>query len=178
MEKIIKESKSIAQVVKKVFGYDNKYARNKVEEFIRENNISTEHFGRNKKLSRIEKICPVCTNKFETVINHRDEKITCSHSCANTFFRSGRNNPNWKDDRYTTTCWEYHKKECIICGENKIVTVHHYDENHNNNSPDNLVPLCPTHHQYVHSRFRDLVIDQIEIYLYNFNKLNICHTSS
>ena len=170
MEKIIKESKSIAQVVKKIFGYDNRYARDKVEKFIKENNISTYHFGGNKKLSRQVKICPVCNKNFESLINHRDEKVTCSHSCANSFFRSGKNNPNWKDDRYTTTCWEYHKKQCIICGEDKIVTVHHHDENHYNNSPDNLVPLCPTHHQYVHSRFKDLVIDQIENYLYNFRK--------
>ena len=175
MFEVIKESKSLAQVVKKVFGYDNRYARNKVVEFIETNQVDISHFGKNQKLDWGEKICPICKKTFKTIMNHRDEKVTCSHSCANSFFRSGKNNPNWKDDRYQTTCWEFHKKECVICGENLIVTVHHHDENHNNNSPDNLVPLCPTHHQYVHSRYRHLIIDVIENYLYIFKKTQ-CHT--
>lgn len=168
MEKHIFESKSIAQAVIKIFGYDNKYARKKISEFIINNNIDISHFGRNKKLIYKVKKCPVCQKEFETVINHKNEKTTCSYSCSNTFFRSGKNNPNWKDDHYRTTCWEYHKKECVICGENLIVTVHHYDENHENNSPENLIPLCPTHHQYVHSRYRDRVIDKVNLYVYNF----------
>jgi hypothetical protein len=176
MEEAIKNSKSISEVVKKIFGYDNRYSRNKVELYIKENHVDISHFGRNKKLTRVIKLCPVCNKEFETLINHRDEKTTCSYSCANSFFRSGKNNPNWNDDRYTTTCWLYHKKECVICGESKIVTVHHHDENHNNNNPENLVPLCPTHHQYVHSRYKPLVIDKIENYLYNFKKQKICHT--
>lgn len=62
---------------------------------------------------------------------------------------------------YRTICFTHHKKECVVCGEDRIVSVHHYDENHNNNDPNNLVPLCPTHHQYVHSGYKDLVIDKI-----------------
>ena len=100
----------------------------------------------------------------------RDEKVTCSYSCSNTHFRSGKLNPNWKEDSYRSTCFHYHKKECIICGEEKIVTVHHFDENHNNNSPENLIPLCPTHHQYVHSQFKNEVIDKIVEYRENYLK--------
>jgi hypothetical protein len=170
MEIEIKESTSIAQVTKKVFGYDNAHSRKKVNEFINENNVDISHFGKKKIIERVVKVCPVCKKKFETKLNHRDEKITCSHSCSNSFFRSGINNPNWKNDRYQSTCWEFHEKKCIICGEEKIVAVHHHDENRENNSPENLIPLCPTHHHYVHSKFRNLVIDQIENYIYNFKK--------
>lgn len=100
---------------------------------------------------------------------HPKEKMTCSHSCSNTYFRSGVNNPNHKNgDNYRTICFHYHKKECIICGEDKIVSVHHYDENHDNNEITNLVPLCPTHHQYVHSRYKDLVQDKIDEYIAQF----------
>lgn len=56
----------------------------------------------------------------------------------------------------------------MICGEDKIVAVHHYDHNHYNNDPANLVPLCPTHHQYVHSRYKDEVKSIIDDYVRKF----------
>lgn len=104
--------------------------------------------------------------------------VTCSYSCANKKFRSGENNGNWKQDTYVTTCFLYHKKECIICGEQNIVEVHHFDENKKNNSPTNLVPLCPTHHQYWHSRFKYLVEQKVIDYMNDFcykynNKINL-----
>ena len=69
---------------------------------------------------------------------------------------------------YRSICFRDHKKECIICGEDNIVAVHHYDHNHSNNDPGNLVPLCPTHHQYVHSSFSDLVKEKIDSYVSSF----------
>ena len=167
---IIKESKTIAEAIKKMFGYDNGKTRKKFFKLIEEKNLSIEHLKpRESKYEIVTKLCPVCGNKFETKKGIRDEKTTCSYSCSNTFFRSGKQNPNWSDDSYRSTCFQYHKKECIICGENKIVTVHHFDENHKNNSPENLIPLCPTHHQYVHSRFKDEVIDKIIDYRNKFS---------
>jgi hypothetical protein len=62
----------------------------------------------------------------------------------------------------------YHKKECVVCGENNIVEVHHLDGNSKNNLPKNLIPLCPTHHQYWHSKFKHLVVDKINQYINNF----------
>jgi hypothetical protein len=66
---------------------------------------------------------------------------------------------------YRSICWSHHEKICLVCGEDKIVAVHHYDENHQNNDPKNLVPLCPTHHLYVHSSYKYLVEEKIEEYL-------------
>jgi hypothetical protein len=66
---------------------------------------------------------------------------------------------------YRSICWANHDKECVVCGEKRIVAVHHYDENHDNNDPKNLIPLCPTHHCYVHSSHKHLVEKQIEDYL-------------
>ena len=81
------------------------------------------------------------------------------------------NNPNWKENSYRTTCFHFHKKECIVCGENKIVEVHHLDENNKNNSPNNLIPLCPTHHKYLHSNYRYLIEDKVNEYIKDFIKL-------
>lgn len=135
-----------------------------------EPDISHFDYGKSKtfKYERIIKICPVCNSEFETLKGHSREKTTCSHSCSNSHFRSGINNPNWKYTSYRSTCFHYHEKSCVVCGENKIVEVHHYDENHDNNEPTNLIPLCPTHHQYVHSRYKNDVIDVIEEYRKKF----------
>jgi len=107
------------------------------------------------------RLCEVC----DAPIKNFKTSATCGYSCSNTKFRSGPNHPNWTEDRYQTTCFHYHEKKCVVCPENKIVTVHHLDEDHNNNSPENLIPLCPTHHQYVHSRYRNEVQPIIDSYI-------------
>ena len=151
---------------------------------IDENNLSTEHFdgGSSKKIKyeRIKKKCPVCEKIFETKKGSRREKTTCSRSCSNTSFRSGKNNGNWKDIseydsrsktfilKYRKICFENHKHECVVCGENKILDVHHLDQNKFNNSPENLVPLCPTHHQYWHSRYKQEIEEKIYNYINEF----------
>lgn len=170
IKKIIEDSSSKAECNKRIWGYSNGKTSSKLDKLILENNIDISHFGRKRKYDKIEKECPVCQTRFKTLDGHPREKTTCSYSCSNTFFRSGLDNGNWNNDRYRTTCFAFHKKECIICGESKIVGVHHYDENHYNNSPENLVPLCPTHHQYFHSQYRNLVESQIDEYVEKFKK--------
>jgi hypothetical protein len=139
-----------------------------VEDIMRHNKIDCpkckKAFGSNninKHIPKCEGIkkCPICEKEY--VGNTK----TCSYSCSNKMFRSGEDNGNWKQDAYQSTCFLYHKKECVVCGENKIVEVHHMNENHNDNSPANLVPLCPTHHQYFHSRYRNEVEYIIQEYL-------------
>ena len=120
------------------------------------------------KWKKIEKICPVCGTKFITKENHPREKIVCSHGCANTLLRSGEDNGNWKESSYRTTCFVYHKKQCVICGEELMVAVHHFDNDKNNNSSENLIPLCPTHHQYVHSKYYYIIKDRIIDYRNKF----------
>lgn len=116
------------------------------------------------------KICPVCDKPIK---NYR-ENTTCSVSCSNTYFRSGKNHNKWKDDVYRSTCFLYHKKKCIICDEENIVAVHHFDKNRNNNAPENLIPMCPTHHQYMHSNFKHLIERKVIFYrktiMKKFNK--------
>lgn len=137
-------------------------------------NIDVSHFDRgrkNRKYVEIEKECPVCKTTFHTLKGHSREKSTCSYACSNTFFRSGVNNGSYKDDsksRYHTICWRHHEKKCVICGENKIVAAHHYNGDHSDNRPENFVPLCPTHHQYWHSKYRHLIEKEVNDYIANF----------
>ncbi len=175
---IIQSSETISETIKKIYGYDNGRTRKSFFEFVEKNNIDITHLKKRKMLYEMKiKICPVCNNQFESKIGNKEERTTCSYSCSNTFFRSGENNPNWGNfgdsqerNGYRRIGFNHHKKECVVCGENKIVAIHHYDENHNNNSPENLIPLCPTHHQYVHSKYKDDVIEKINFYRDGFIK--------
>jgi len=130
------------------------------------------------KYNIITKVCPICDKEFNTKLGHSREKTVCSHSCANTYFRSGESHPNHKNDddltgemKHKTICFRHHEKKCVYCDEKKIVECHHYDGNKKNNSPENLVPLCPTHHRYWHSRFRYIVKVKVDEYVKNFTHL-------
>lgn len=67
----------------------------------------------------------------------------------------GPNHPNWKGGEYiyrnllskTPT-----KKECKKCGikDLRLLTVHHIDTNHRNNSLNNLAWLCYNCHALLH----------------------------
>ena len=119
------------------------------------------------------KLCVVCNNPIKKLRHGNkdfNKQVTCSYACSNKLFRSGPKNGNWKEETYRSTCFYYHKKECIICGEDKIIEVHHLDENKNNNKPENLVPLCPTHHQYWHSRYKNLIEQQVYDYIKNWSR--------
>lgn len=108
------------------------------------------------------RLCEVCETPIK---DYKNSKGTCSRSCANKHFRTGEGNGNYRGTNYTQICFDNHKKECIVCGEEKIVAVHHNDCNHYNNDPENLIPLCPTHHTYVHSRYKDEVQPIIDKYI-------------
>ena len=110
------------------------------------------------------KECVRCGNSFTFEARYKTkaykEKKYCSRSCSN-------NRSDWwkgNASRYRTICFQYHPKQCIICGFDKIVEVHHRDHNRNNNEPMNLIPLCPNHHQMLHSKWRNDVVPEIENY--------------
>lgn len=130
-----------------------------IKKIIKEQNISTHHFNggheKRRKYKKIIKKCPVCGTEFETKLNHYKEKSVCSHACANTYFRTGENHPNWKgnkiknENKYRRICFENFDKRCYYpgCTWDLVVDVHHIDDNHENNDPYNLIPLCPNHHK-------------------------------
>jgi len=168
---IVNESNSKSDIGRKLgFGFYNGTLGREINHLLNEYKISTSHFQRGKeqiKYKIIEKICPVCNKKFETKEGHKREQVTCSCACSNTYFRSGKDNGQFKggNQGYQNICFIEHGKKCIICGESKIVAAHHFDENHSNDDPKNIIPLCPTHHCYMHSRFKKEIISKIEDYL-------------
>lgn len=112
-----------------------------------------------------KKICIKCSKEYEIETREntkqfRDSKF-CSRSCANNRQEWWRENAT----QYSTICFHHWDYKCIVCGFDKIVEVHHYDHNHDNNDPSNLVPLCPNHHQMMHSKWRsevEPIVDKIK----------------
>ncbi len=170
--KACKESDSKSQMARKLgIKYNNGTVISYISKCIEEYKLNIDHFdrGNNRRIvhKRITRTCPVCKDDFETQDGGKSEKQTCSYSCANTYFRSGKNNGMFKNgdggsSNYRTICFSEHEKKCIICGEDVIVAVHHYDGNHDNNDPKNLVPLCPTHHTYWHSKHKHLIEETVK----------------
>ena len=169
-KKVVKQSKSLTDVCRYFGKPKNGFYTKTISKWIEKFKCDISHFENSVKI-----VCQRCQTEF-TVQKH-DEHVRkfCSRSCANG--GSIRGNAKPKPDhlltgekKYIKICFRHHKKECVICGETKIVTVHHFDENHDNNLPENLVPVCPTHHGYLHSRYKSEVMLKIKEYVENFSR--------
>ena len=84
------------------------------------------------------------------------EKSYCSRSCANSVGAKILNDHRGYSN-YRTIAFKHYDKKCKICGWDKIVVIHHINENHDDNRPENLVVLCPNHHEMFHSKYRNEV---------------------
>jgi hypothetical protein len=64
----------------------------------------------------------------------------------------------WNQKKYHGIDYETYKKiteKCAVCSFDKVVDLHHLDENHKNNISTNLIGLCPNHHKMFHDfRYR------------------------
>jgi len=140
----------------------------KIDNIERGKKLGELRFG---KYKNFKVSCFSCNSSF--AVKEREqlfpskEKYFCSRNCANSIGGKAKAEKHHGDDvaHYTTVAWRYHTKECVVCGENKIVAVHHYNENHNDNDPRNLIPLCPTHHQYMHSGYRSEIENIVDRYI-------------
>lgn len=53
--------------------------------------------------------------------------------------------------------------KCFICGFDKVVDLHHLDNDHKNNSESNMIGLCPNHHKMLHNfKYKDEILAQIK----------------
>lgn len=180
-KKVVGESVSKSDVCR-AFGWPiNGTGMRTVSQFAEKFQVPLTHFSqkavneRNRRWEIIEKECPVCGDLFEAQKGHPKEKMTCGYACSNTYFRTGPKNGQWKErnssvySSYRTTCFYYHGEQCIICGEKEVVDAHHLDGDRSNNVPENLIPLCPTHHCYIHRGKSHLIQEQINEYIHGIS---------
>ena len=145
------------------------------------NNFCTVECSRKfRRAKRIKVSCALCGASIEITPSRysasKNKIFFCSRQCKDKGQRVGSPVacvvPGHYGNSYRTLCFSKHKKKCCVCGEHRIVEVHHYDGDHSNNTLDNLVPLCPTHHRYVHSKYKAVVEPSIEDYMKKFKEEN------
>lgn len=95
------------------------------------------------------RLCPVCEKPIK---RKKWVSVTCSKGCANTYFRSGENHPNYKSDadwKYREKAFSYYPNKCSNCGYNEhieLLDVHHIDGNRKHNKKENWIILCTICH--------------------------------
>lgn len=120
------------------------------------------------KIIKFEVSCSGCDAMF--IVEEREKQFPlkedyyCSRVCANSVGGKAKAE-KMENPHYRTICFKYHEKKCIICGEDIAMSVHHADYNHDNDDPENLIPMCMNHHHYMHSRHRVLIEDQVKEYI-------------
>lgn len=114
----------------------------------------------------IEVECSYCHKTFKRLksIVNKDNKtgyIYCSKECGNR--HKNITTTNWVDSsNYRRNAFNYYPHKCCICGweeDERVLEVHHLDEDRNNNDIENLRILCPICHK------------KLTLHLYTFEEL-------
>jgi very-short-patch-repair endonuclease len=97
LQNLVSESYDKTELCSKLgINYSNGKVNKKVLDYINSLNISTDHFDKSKKNRArrkypiVKKNCPVCNKEFKTQQGGKEERITCSLSCSNTYFAASR----------------------------------------------------------------------------------------
>jgi len=98
-----------------------------------------------------KKICERCKRELPM-----QAKGLCG-GCYNFVFHLDKAKA-WNYKKNYNISFELYKeitKSCAVCGFDKVVDLHHLDENRKNNSRENFAGLCPNHHKMFHDfRYR------------------------
>lgn len=94
--------------------------------------------------------CDYCHKKFKRLKSAISENYNfCSKTCGNRF--KNIEFTNWIDGcDYRRNAFNAYPHKCKICGwdeDERVLEVHHIDENRKNNNLSNLIILCPTCHK-------------------------------
>lgn len=99
-----------------------------------------------------QKTCSYCYKTFEklksTMKNNQSGLVFCCKECGNRY-KSLQQKMN-NGSNYRRNAFEYYEHCCKICGyreDERILEVHHIDENRLNNDINNLIILCPNCHK-------------------------------
>lgn len=103
--------------------------------------------------------CPICGNNFSAYKSQY--RKYCSASCQRraTHFKKGQRPWNLRYGNIVLRVKRRDNNSCVICGYSKIVHVHHIIplRQEGFHSENNLVCLCPNHHEEAHRKLIDLV---------------------
>lgn len=118
------------------------------------------HAGMKKRQELDCFICRVKIYKTKSQLKRaKSRKYFCGKSCQTRWRNSvfvGNKHKNWKHgegvDYRQILIGNCRKAVCVLCGtnDNRVLAVHHIDQNKKNNIPDNLTWLCHNCHHEVH----------------------------
>ena len=100
-----------------------------IDKIIADLKIDISHFDRyfsnrlRTKYDKIKKDCPVCKVVFITEKGSRDEKVTCSSKCSNTYFSESKHTELSNLKRSLKLLKKYDGKHTIDTKTNKIVKI-------------------------------------------------------
>jgi 5-methylcytosine-specific restriction endonuclease McrA len=115
-----------------------------------------------RKGSSVTCNCATCgkeIKKQKSIIKRsKSTKVFCSRSCAvsyNNKLKTGEKHPNYVngDGSYRRLAFNSLSNKCSDCGneDERVLEVHHIDENRKNNNIENLVILCANCHKIRHN---------------------------
>lgn len=101
-------------------------------------------------------VCDYCGKTFHRLKSHahKDTYNYCSRECGNRHKNELRKLAGeWDNSKnYRLKAFEYLPHKCASCGwdeDERILEVHHIDENREHNYLENLCILCPTCHRKI-----------------------------
>ena len=109
-------------------------------------------------VKRIKLQCAYCGKEIERLPNeikkNKSGLFYCSRECGNRHKNQLRaESGEWDSSQnYRLKAFEQLSHYCAVCGwkeDERILEVHHKDEDRSNNSIDNLCILCPTCHRKI-----------------------------
>lgn len=117
--------------------------------FIPSNNKGYEFLGC-PECKYVELECDYCHKKFKRLKSAVSKNYNfCSKTCSNRF--KNIEMTNWTNSTdYRRNAFNTYPHKCAICGwdkDERILEVHHINENRNNNDISNLMILCPICHK-------------------------------
>lgn len=96
-------------------------------------------------------ICIKCGKSFlRCPTRIQSNNIFCSKSCANSY--NNRHKRKETQNTYRRIAFEHYEHKCHVCGwcdDDRVLEVHHIDEDRTNNDVTNLIILCPICHSYI-----------------------------
>ena len=99
----------------------------------------------------IDIICAECGKPIRVLKTKLKEKNYCSRECGNR--NKNKDKINLIDgDAYRRNAFLYYPHKCAICEwqeDERVLEVHHLDENRQNNNINNLKILCPICHKFL-----------------------------
>lgn len=114
--------------------------------------------------------CATCGKEIwrrqSQVVRSITGNVYCSISCANSnnnhLFKTGENHPTYNGANYRQRAFNTYEHKCAVCGYNedeRILEVHHIDEDRSNNNINNLCILCPNCHKKITLHLYELLAD-------------------